>query len=95
MNYYAYLNKEGYCHTIVHLSTEIPLKEDIVIIEDYNLNYLNRKYDLVTKKWTNEYLQVQIEEDINKQEVINAQIISDLEYLKCLAELNSMKGRNL
>lgn len=95
MKYYAYLNKEGYCNAIVHLSREIPLKEDMVIIEDYNLNYLNRKYDLGAKKWTNEYLQVQIEEDINKQEVINAQIISDLEYLKCLAELNSMKGRNL
>lgn len=32
---------------------------------------------------------------ISQQEIINAQIINELEYLKCLAELNSMKGGNL
>ncbi|MFR4987099.1 MAG: hypothetical protein ACLUCH_06875 [Lachnospirales bacterium] len=30
-----------------------------------------------------------------QQEIINAQIINELEYLKCLTELNSMKGGNL
>ncbi len=32
---------------------------------------------------------------ISQQEIINAQMINELEYLKCLAELNSMKGGNL
>lgn len=32
---------------------------------------------------------------ISQQEIINAQIINELQYLKCLAELNSMKGGNL
>ena len=32
---------------------------------------------------------------ITQQEIINAQIINDLEYLKCMTELNSMKGGNL
>ena len=32
---------------------------------------------------------------ISQQEIINAQIINELEYLKCLSELNSMKGGNL
>ena len=32
---------------------------------------------------------------ISQQEIINAQIINELEYLKCLVELNSMKGGNL
>ncbi len=32
---------------------------------------------------------------ISQQEIINAQIINELEYLKCLTELNSMKGGNL
>ena len=32
---------------------------------------------------------------ISQQEIINAQIINELEYLKCLAALNSMKGGNL
>lgn len=32
---------------------------------------------------------------ISQQEIINAQIINELGYLKCLTELNSMKGGNL
>ena len=97
MKYYAYLNKDSYCDAISQLSSEIQLKENMVIIEDYNLKYLNRKYDIANKKWTDEYLQEQIEEvnTIEKQDIINAQILNKLEYIECLAELNSMKGGNL
>ena len=33
--------------------------------------------------------------EYNKQEIVNAQILTQLEYLVCLQELNSLKGGNL
>ena len=97
MKYYAYLSKDSYCEAIAQLNSEVQLKENMVVIENYSLNYLNRKYDITNKKWTDEYLQEPIKElnTIEKQDIINAQILNKLEYIECLAELNSMKGGNL
>ena len=33
--------------------------------------------------------------EYSKQEIVNAQILTQLEYLTCLQELNSLKGGNL
>lgn len=35
------------------------------------------------------------QEYISKQEIVNAQILNQLDYLTCLQELNAMKGGNL
>lgn len=33
--------------------------------------------------------------EYDKQDIVNAQILTQLEYLTCLQELNSLKGGNL
>ena len=37
----------------------------------------------------------ELPKEYSKQDIVNAQILTQLEYLTCLQELNSMKGGNL
>lgn len=52
---YAQINEEGYCMAISSLSGEVG-SEKLVLIEGFNADYINRRYDRSTQKWTDEYL---------------------------------------
>ena len=93
--YYAYLDENYYCIAISRLSGEIELNKNIIRITDYDINYLKRKYDIINNVWTDEYLREETIPLYSQQEIVNAQILTQLEYLTCLQELNSMKGGNL
>lgn len=51
---YARLNNKFYCVGISQLSGEV-IQDNMVRIEEYDLSYLNRKYDIISQKWTDEY----------------------------------------
>ena len=54
---YAQINEQGYCIGIAYLSSEV-LQDDMIQIENYDISYINRKYDRQNKKWTDEYLPI-------------------------------------
>lgn len=54
---YAQINEQGYCIGIASLSSEV-LQDDMIQIENYDISYINRKYDRQNKKWTDEYLPI-------------------------------------
>ena len=51
---YAQLDNENYCCGISQLSGEV-IQDNMIRINDYDLSYLDRKYDIVNQKWTDEY----------------------------------------
>lgn len=55
MNFiYAQINEQGYCIAISSLSGEV-INDNLILLEEYDESYLNRKYDTETKEWTDEY----------------------------------------
>lgn len=87
---YATINESGIVIGISYLSGEVN-KSDMILLEE--------DFDITGKKYQNgewiEYVEEEKIPEITQQEIINAQIINDLEYLKCMIELSSMKGGNL
>nr|WP_317359243.1 flagellar basal-body rod protein [uncultured Tyzzerella sp.] len=87
---YATINESGIVIGISYLSGEVN-KSDMILLEE--------DFDITGKKYQNgewiEYVEEEKIPEITQQEIINAQIINDLGYLKCMIELNSMKGGNL
>ncbi|WP_317368624.1 hypothetical protein [uncultured Tyzzerella sp.] len=68
------------------------------LLREYEENgYKIEEYDNGTtvKKPISQKIEEIVEKKISKQEISNAQILNKLDYIECLAELNSMKGGNL
>lgn len=59
MFYYAQINESNFCNAIMESSIEENL-DNLIGIEKYDRDYLNRKYDKENKKWTDVYLQIEI-----------------------------------
>ena len=87
---YAIINEKGIVVGISYLSGEVDKDNMILLEEDFDTT--GKKYE--NDRWV-EYEEEEKIPEITQQEIINAQIINDLEYLKCMIELNSMKGGNL
>lgn len=52
---YAILNEQDYCIGVSELNGEVN-QNNMILIEQYDSSYINRKYDRHNKKWTDEYL---------------------------------------
>lgn len=87
---YAIINENGIVVGISYLSGEIDKDNMILLEEDFDTT--GKKYE--NGEWI-EYIEEEKIPKVSQQEIINAQIINDLEYLKCITELGSMKGGNL
>ncbi len=87
---YAIINEKGIVVGISYLSGEVDKDNMILLEEDFDTT--GKKYE--NDRWV-EYEEEEKIPEITQQEIINAQIINDLGYLKCMIELNSMKGGNL
>ena len=59
--------------------------------------YIIKEYDnnTIIKELIPDFLENDLPKEYNKQEIANAQILTQLEYLICLQEINSIKGGNL
>ena len=81
MFYYAQLDLIGFCIGVSCLSGEVE-NDKLVQIENYDVNYINRKYDLINKVWTNEYRQSEeLFEPSTKEEILQLQAaVIDLQY---------------
>lgn len=60
---YAQINEEGICEVLIE-STEMITRPSCISIEQYDEKYLNRKYDVAQRKWTDEYVGVEMVEQI-------------------------------
>lgn len=87
---YAIINKDGFILGISQVNNKI--NDDNMILIEKDFNTINKKYE--NGKWV-EYIKEEEEPTISQQEIINAQILSQLEYLGCLQELNIMKGGDI
>ena len=87
---YAIINEGGIVVGISYLSGEVDKDNMILLEEDFDTT--GKKYE--NDRWV-EYEEEEKLPQVTQQEIINAQIINDLEYLKCMTELNSMKGGSL
>ncbi len=87
---YAIINEGGIVVGISYLSGEVDKDNMILLEEDFDTT--GKKYE--NDRWV-EYEEEEKLPQVTQQEIINAQIINDLEYLKCMIELSSMKGGNL
>ena len=52
---YALINELDFCIGVSSLNGEV-LQDDMILLEQYDVSYIGRKYDRQNKKWTNEYL---------------------------------------
>nr|WP_317357866.1 hypothetical protein [uncultured Tyzzerella sp.] len=87
---YVIIDENGQIIGISYLSGEVNKSDMILVEEDFDTT--GKKYE--NGEWI-EYVEEEKIPQITQQEIINAQIINDLEYLKCITELSSMKGGNL
>ena len=70
MHIYAQIDSNGYCIAISQLSGEVA-QSNLIILNDFDTSYINRKYDVNEHRWTDEYKL--IPEDIDPiQEAIDA-----------------------
>ncbi|MEG0578937.1 MAG: hypothetical protein RR490_03370 [Niameybacter sp.] len=61
---YAQLDNEGFCIGVSSLSGEV-IEDNLISILEFDISYINRKYDYNTKQWLDEYRE-QVEQDIIK-----------------------------
>ena len=81
---YAQINDEGFVVSDSYLSGEDTADNMIAIAEDFNLT--NKKY--VDGKWV-EYTPEPIVEVLTEQEKIKLETALNIEYLVCLADMES------
>lgn len=55
MYIYAQLDTEGYCIAISQLSGEVN-QPNLIKLNSFNMTYMERKYDIITNQWTDEYM---------------------------------------
>ena len=60
---YAQINEEGICEVLID-STEMIEHPFCIPIKEYDEKYLNRKYDIAQQKWQDEYIGVEMVEQI-------------------------------
>ena len=70
---YAQINDLGYCIGISCLSGEV-IKDDLILIDDFDNSYINRKYDIENQQWTDEYYIPEEIEIINEHEEITKEV---------------------
>lgn len=87
MKTFAYLDDENYCSYIINKEND----DDGfgILIENFDKNYINRKYDLINKKWLDEYKQINIANNELQPPTIQEQMQVQLEYMTCLLELQN------
>ncbi|MDY4080903.1 MAG: hypothetical protein SOY97_04665 [Candidatus Metalachnospira sp.] len=76
MNYYGILDKNGYCYQIINNKRDdlSKINTQYILLDDMNEEYVNRKYDVANKSWTNEFLE---RPDIEPQPT-NADILAEV-----------------
>ena len=70
---YAQINELGYCIGLSCLSGEV-IKDNLILIDDFDSSYINRKYDTENKVWTDEYYVVEPVEMVNEHEEITKEV---------------------
>lgn len=79
---YAVLDENGFCYGESYLGGEIDAPNHILIDEKESKMFY--RYDKINKKWTDEKYKIpQEKEQISKEEILK----SDIEYIKCLLEV--------
>lgn len=67
---YAQINEQGYCIGISSLSGEV-VSDNLILIDEYDISYLNKKYDMEKKEWTDEYyVDEPLEVELSEHELI-------------------------
>lgn len=54
MYIYAQLDLDGYCIAISQLSGEV-VQSNLIVLNNFDTSYINRKYDVNEHQWTDEY----------------------------------------
>ena len=70
---YAQINELGYCIGISCLSGEV-IKDDLILIDDFDNSYINRKYDIENQQWTDEYYIAEQIKVVNEHEEITKEV---------------------
>ena len=74
---YAQINKDGYCLALSSLNDKV-IQDNLIDIDSFDYAYINRRYDIENKVWTEEYLEIQNyidkEEPKSKPEILEDKI---------------------
>lgn len=54
MYIYAQIDKDGYCVAVSQLNGEV-VQSNLIILDNFDTSYINRKYDVNEHQWTDEY----------------------------------------
>ena len=76
---YAQINEQGNCIGVSELSGEVE-QPNMILLDEYDISYIGRKYDTENGVWTEEYLENDevVEESLTEVELLGQQL-SDLE----------------
>lgn len=88
MKTFAYIDKNNYCTHIVQKQND---DNNGILINGFDKNYIDRKYDAINKVWLDEYKEITpINIDTETlPPTIQEQMQVQLEYVTCLLELQN------
>lgn len=88
MKTFAYIDENNFCTHIIQKQNN---DDNGILIENFNKDYINRKYDLINKKWLDEYKEITpIKIDVETlPPTLQEQMQVQLEYMTCLLELQN------
>lgn len=76
--HYAQIDEQGYCIGVSSLNEEV-IADDMIRLDDADISYLGKRYDVETHEWTDEVMEFPEEEERPSEMLLLQQQLTDLE----------------